>query len=61
VAADVVMEVRPQKQLHCVNVSGGERSMVLMDSYRHVDKHDDLLSCCLFLMCSSCLSLSVLK
>ena len=35
--------------------------MVLMDAYRHVDKHDDLLSCCLFLRFSSCHSLSVLK
>ena len=29
---------------HCANVNRGESSMVLMDAYRHVDKHGDLLS-----------------
>jgi len=32
-----------------------------MGAYRHVDKHVNLLSCCLFLKCSSCHSSSVSK
>jgi len=32
-----------------------------MDADRHVDKHGNLLSCCLFLRCSSCHSSSVSK
>jgi len=42
---------------HCANANRGESLTVLslMDSYRHIDKHGDLLRC------SSCLSSSVFK